>query len=125
MLSPFLTLLVGCVVGRAAAGHDPFMPDVQSDPNVIFGPVIQAHVWKGRPDNVRNGWGYQVYTRMDGIVSSFIPRVHRTATAAARARRELIQLDRVYNETYNAGRCTIHDCPSDKTLLATIQKVWG
>ena len=96
------------------------MPDVQSDPNVIVGPVIPAHGWEGR-----NGWGFEVYTRMDGVVGSYIPRVHRSKSAAVRARRELIKLDRAYNETCNAGRCTIHDCASDAELLATIQKVWG
>src|SRR5262249_18812957 len=95
------------------------MPDVQSDPNVIVGPVIPAHGWEGR-----NGWGYEVYTRMDGIVGSFIPRVHRSARAAARARRETIQLDRAYIAARSLGTA-VHDCPTDKELLATIQRVWG
>jgi hypothetical protein len=102
-----------------------FMPDVQCNPNVIYGPVIPAHRWKGRPDNVvRNGWSFEVYTRLDGIVSSFVPRVHRSARAAARARRELINLSRSDAVAHRIDP-TVHDCRSDEALLATIQRLWG
>jgi hypothetical protein len=95
------------------------MPDIQCDPNVIFGPVVPARGWP------RSGWGFEVYTRIDGKVGSFIPRVHRSRNAAIRARRKTIKLDRWYNETCNAGRSAIHDCASDAQLLATIRRVWA
>jgi len=44
------------------------MPDVQFDPNSIIGPVIPAQGWK-----VRNGWGFEIYTRLNGVVGSHIP----------------------------------------------------
>lgn len=95
---------------------------LQGDPNVIYGPVCPAHVWRGDPNNfVRSGWGYEVYTRIDGIVGSFIPRVFRTESAAARHRRETIRLSRACQ----AGCGIIHACASDAELLATIRRVWG
>jgi hypothetical protein len=85
------------------------MPAVQCDPNSIIGPVIQAHGWK-----VRNGWGFEIYTRLNG----------RSMSAAVRARRELIKLDRAYIAAHGMGNA-VHDCGTDKELLATIQKLWG
>jgi hypothetical protein len=71
-----------------------------------------------------NGWGFEIYTRLNGVVGSYIPHVHRSARAAARARRELIKLSRAYSAARGIGS-TLHDCRTENELLATIQKVWG
>ncbi len=99
--------------------------DVKFDPNSIIGPVIPAPVWKGHADNVvRNGWSYEVYLRQDGIISSFIARVHRTAGAATRARQETIKLSRA-DAAARGIASVVHDCRTDDELLATIINVWG
>lgn len=89
------------------------MPDVQFDPNSIIGPVIPAQGWK-----VRNGWGFEIYTRLKGVVGSHIPHVHRSKSAAVRARRELIKLSRAYNAAHGINS-SLHDCRTDNALLAT------
>jgi hypothetical protein len=83
--------------------------------------VGEAHVWKGTPDNfVRSGWGYEIYSRIDGIVDSIITRMARTERTAARWRREMIDY---YRSAYTDH--TIYVCDSDAELLATIRRVWG
>jgi hypothetical protein len=96
--------------------------DPKCDPNVIIGPVCPAHVWKGSPDNlVRNGWSFEIYTRIDGIVDSYFPRVARTERTSARWRRELIKAHlAIYPDC-----STFHVCASDAELLTTIRRVWG
>src|SRR6266567_7075560 len=85
----------------------------ECDPNVIIGPVCSADVWRGSRDNpVRSGWGFEIYTRIDGIVGSFIPRVAWSERTAARWRREIIE-DCLAAGAGRVDRATVHDCASD------------
>ena len=79
-----------------------------TDRNIIIGPVCPAHIWKGRPDNfVKQGFSFEIYTRIDGKVGSHMARFCRTEKAAARCRRTAFKFDQAHGNPATVHVCTV------------------